>query len=62
MKHSTRASNSPFAEEFEAGKNYNWCASGQSQRQHFCDGSHAGTQSLPVGYVSDATETVYFCG
>ncbi|MFT5519497.1 MAG: CDGSH-type Zn-finger protein [Enterobacterales bacterium] len=62
MKHAIRVSNSPFTEEVEAGKTYHWCACGQSKAQPFCDGSHAGTQFLPVRYVSDATETVYFCG
>ena len=57
-----RASNTPFATKVEAGKDYYWCACGQSKNQPFCDGSHKGSTFTPVKYTADATKEVYFCG
>ena len=37
------AQKTPIPVEVEAGKDYWWCACGQSKRQPFCDGSHKGT-------------------
>lgn len=34
------AQKAPIPVEVEAGKDYWWCACGQSKRQPFCDGSH----------------------
>jgi Iron-binding zinc finger CDGSH type len=34
------ASDTPFAVDVEQGKDYGWCACGQSKAQPFCDGSH----------------------
>ena len=56
------AQKSPFGVQVEAGKNYFWCACGQSKNQPFCDGSHKGSEFTPVQYKSDATKQVWFCG
>lgn len=42
---------------------YLWCACGRSQRQPFCDGSHAGTPFTPQPFsVAGRTRTVWLCG
>jgi CDGSH-type Zn-finger protein len=55
------AAREPKAVDVEAGKKYMWCACGKSQKQPFCDGSHAGTTFTPVAYTAEKTGTVYFC-
>ena len=58
-----RASNTPFALNVEAGKDYWWCACGQSKKQPFCDGSHkAEGLFAPVKYTATENTTVRFCG
>ena len=56
------AQKAPFAVEVEEGKNYFWCACGQSSKQPFCDGSHKGTDFTPVKYSAEKTGRVFFCG
>lgn len=56
------AQKSPYAVDVEAGKSYWWCACGKSQKQPFCDGSHAGTGLGPVEYKAETTGKAYFCG
>jgi CDGSH-type Zn-finger protein/mannose-6-phosphate isomerase-like protein (cupin superfamily) len=51
-----------FYWEVKAGKRYLWCACGRSQSQPFCDGSHAGTDFLPVVFKAERDEDVIFCG
>lgn len=55
------ADTSPMAFDVEAGKEYWWCACGQSKGQPFCDGSHKGTGFAPMGWTAPETATVYFC-
>lgn len=62
MSNPTRAAETPFAEEVEAGKSYFWCSCGNSQTQPFCDGSHKGSEFTPVKYVAEESKRVYFCG
>jgi len=62
MTDPTIAQKAPYPVEVEAGKNYFWCACGRSQKQPFCDGSHAGTEFTPVKYTAEADRKVFFCG
>jgi CDGSH-type Zn-finger protein len=48
--------------EIKAGKRYLWCACGRSKSQPFCDGSHVGTEFLPVAFKAERDEDVIFCG
>jgi mannose-6-phosphate isomerase-like protein (cupin superfamily)/CDGSH-type Zn-finger protein len=52
----------PYYKELEANKTYFWCACGLSQNQPYCDGSHKGTDILPVRYKASENEEVLFCG
>ena len=51
----------PLPVDVEEGRKYFWCSCGKSDRQPFCDGSHQGTEFLPLTYVADTTRTLYFC-
>ena len=55
------AQKTPIPVEVEAGKDYWWCACGQSKRQPFCDGSHKGTAFTPVKWTAEATGRKFFC-
>jgi CDGSH-type Zn-finger protein len=56
------AQKAPYAVEIEQGKQYAWCACGQSSNQPFCDGSHQGTEFSPNVFTADETKTAYLCG
>lgn len=51
----------PKAVELEAGKSYAWCACGESSNQPFCDGSHKGSEFLPVVFKAEESKTAYLC-
>jgi CDGSH-type Zn-finger protein/mannose-6-phosphate isomerase-like protein (cupin superfamily) len=51
-----------FYYEVKAGKRYLWCSCGRSNSQPFCDGSHAGSEFLPVAFKAERDEDVVFCG
>ena len=54
--------NRPFAVDVELGSDYFWCSCGQSKKQPFCDGSHEGTEFLPLKVKLDEEKDVFFCG
>jgi len=62
MSEPTRASDTPIPVEVEAGQSYYWCACGESKAQPFCDGSHKGTDFVPLKYDADESKKVFFCG
>ena len=43
---------------------YAWCACGESEKQPYCDGSHArkNTGMRPIRVTIDAAKTVAWCG
>ena len=45
----------------EANKTYWWCACGLSKTQPFCDGSHKGTDVVPLRYKPDQAGPKRFC-
>ncbi|MGK0408345.1 glutamate synthase [Shewanella sp. Actino-trap-3] len=62
MSKPIRASDTPYAVEVEAGKNYFWCSCGESKKQPFCDGSHKGSEFTPVKFTAKESNKVFFCG
>ena len=54
MSEPTIAQKSPIPVEVEAGKDYWWCACGQSKNQPFCDGSHKGSGFTPMKWTAEA--------
>jgi CDGSH-type Zn-finger protein len=62
MNDVVRASETPYGVDVENGESYYWCACGRSQKQPFCDGSHQGSDIVPVKYVATETRKVFFCG
>lgn len=56
------AQKSPYQAELVAGKSYAWCACGRSNKQPFCDGSHAVTDLRPVVFKAEKSKTVWLCG
>jgi CDGSH-type Zn-finger protein len=56
------AQKGPCEVSVEAGKTYWWCSCGKSQRQPFCDGSHAGGTFVPLAYEATQSGTVWLCG
>lgn len=62
MSEPTRAADTPFGIDVEAGKSYFWCSCGKSAKQPFCDGSHAGTEFVPLKYDATESRKLFFCG
>lgn len=56
------AQKSPYIIELEEGKDYYWCACGQSANQPFCDGSHKGTEFNPIQFKATRTGKAALCG
>jgi CDGSH-type Zn-finger protein len=52
----------PYQVELTQGKPYFYCRCGRSQKQPFCDGTHAGTGIEPLRFVVDHTGTFNICG
>ena len=61
MKKGNRAGDSPIGIDVLEGKSYFWCTCGISSKQPFCDGSHKGTEFLPLKYLADQSKKVFFC-
>lgn len=55
------AGTTPIPVELEAGKNYAWCACGESANQPFCDGSHKGSGFTPKVFKVEKSKTYYMC-
>ena len=51
----------PTAAELKAGEEYYWCRCGRSSKQPFCDGSHSGTDILPLSFSAKEDGTAYLC-
>lgn len=51
----------PYVLDLEPGT-YAWCSCGRSTKQPYCDGSHGGTNMLPVIEKIDAPKKVAWCG
>ena len=50
----------PAVLELEPGT-YFWCSCGQSQKQPFCDGSHAGSGLAPLKFEVVESQRVALC-
>ena len=62
MSDPVRASDTPYSVDVEEGKSYFWCSCGKSAKQPFCDGSHAGTEFVPLKFDATESKKVFFCG
>ena len=51
----------PAKVTLEAGKDYWWCAGGQSKNQPFCDGSHKGGAFTPMKYTTEKAGDYWLC-
>jgi CDGSH-type Zn-finger protein len=56
------AAQGPCSVALKVGRTYFWCACGRSQRQPFCDGSHAGTAFKPLRFTPQDDHNVVLCG
>ena len=61
MEEPASPKNSPYMMELEPG-NYAWCSCGRAANQPFCDGSHRGSEFLPVVQKFEEKTTVAWCG
>ena len=55
------ADTKPKAVALKAGETVWWCSCGRSKTQPFCDGSHEGTEFLPVEFTADKDDRYFFC-
>jgi len=56
------AQKGPYAVDLEEGKEYSWCACGQSKNQPFCDGSHQGSEFSPMAFKAKVSGKASICG
>ena len=52
----------PYVVNVEAGKSYFWCSCGNSKKQPWCDGSHAGSTYEPVEFTAPISGEFHMCG
>jgi CDGSH-type Zn-finger protein len=50
----------PIIKELEPGTYY-WCSCGKTKTQPFCDGSHKGTEYVPLEFVMSERKKVALC-
>ena len=62
MSDSAAAKQGPCSVPLKVGRTYFWCACGRSQRQPFCDGSHAGTGFTPLRFTPRDDHHALLCG
>ena len=62
MKKGIWAGDAPIGVDVLEGKSYYWCSCGKSAKQPFCDGSHEGSEFLPLKVKVDTEQDVFFCG
>ncbi|MBL4762149.1 MAG: CDGSH iron-sulfur domain-containing protein [Gammaproteobacteria bacterium] len=56
------ADNKPAKVSLTKGQEYYFCACGQSKKQPFCDGSHAGSSFTPTAFIADDNNNeAYLC-
>jgi glutamate synthase domain-containing protein 2 len=55
------AAKTPSKVTLEMGKTYNWCACGRSASQPFCDGSHRGTEFMPLSFEAEEDGDAFLC-
>jgi len=60
MTHPKIVKKEPWVQECSKGK-YAWCSCGHSQKDPACDGSHRGTDFLPLKVVLEEDQTVAWC-
>lgn len=53
--------NKPIAVILEKDKKYYWCSCGRSKSQPFCDGSHHGTEFVPLEFTAEKDGEAYLC-
>ena len=61
MTKGQRAGETPIGVDVVEGKSYYWCTCGKSSKQPFCDGSHKGSDFVPLAYKAEQSKKVFFC-
>jgi len=51
----------PIKVRLEQEHGYWWCSCGKSENLPFCDGSHKGTEFLPLSFKAEETGDAYLC-
>ena len=62
MSDAVIAQKSPFMTDLEENKDYFWCSCGKSSKQPFCDGSHKGSDFIPVKFNVNKARSYALCG
>ena len=61
MTHPIISDNKPAKVDLEKDSEYYFCVCGRSEKQPFCDGSHAGTSFKPRAFKADEDGSAYLC-